>query len=86
MEKQIKEFTYKVYPIYELMDWRWCGKKVTKRMIVKQLTRFVDSVKNGEYDYISSGGLYVEKYEEDGSLIGIMIGMNISEFIENHEI
>lgn len=86
MNDKIKDFANKVYPVYTVMKWRWCGKKVTKKMIINQLTRFVDSVNSGEYDYISSGGLYAELYKEDGRTIGIVFGMNISEFLENYEI
>lgn len=68
MEKEKQEFIDKVHPIFNLLKWRWCDKRVSRKDVEKLLNEHIDYiVTHKKITKISSGGLYAQK-DTDGMI------------------
>jgi hypothetical protein len=75
------DFAEKLAPIYKLLNWEWykLGHEVgvpNREEIHEELLRLINII-NDNNEFVSSGGLVVEKIWDEDSVIGISLKMEI---------
>ncbi len=76
MRGKVEEFADEVFPIYELLDWKWDGKPVTRHQFISQVHVLINTMSNEcmkqvptKRFYVSAGGicivLFAPKNDDD---------------------